>query len=1024
MRPVRLTMQAFGPYPEREVIDFRDAVKVGLFGVYGPTGSGKSTIFSAMTFALFGESAKTDQEASSLRSDHAEPGVNTEVEFVFDIGKQRYVVLRRPDQTRPKQRGSGETKNPHEAFLFEATDLALDDINDERRGKIIAEKKVRDVDAAISEILGYGSSQFRQIVLLPQGRFEMFLSAKTKERVEILRDLFDVSIYRSLAIKLKKDADVAERGVRTERELCARRLTADGFESTDALTVGISNAETRHVILMESEKTTRAALDTALTTVREGEKIEAQFKAAEDAQSTLAAFEGYKENIDTLAERVTRTERASSLLDIEANVAGTAAEVRDAEERHKQSQSIVVETEVKEKLASEILKREADRSGEIEALRQKIGEFERHQQTLEKAKDVSAAVEKAQLAESVAARNLSVIKKRLSTLQENEREKTNALKTARVTDRHRQELLTRLSILKSSLAIADTFERIEANITATRTEVLTLIAVHGESKRLADIARKRFEATEQSFVGAQALHLASKLQPGRPCSVCGSIEHPDPATGMIEHSTLDQVFREAKAAWQMADAEAREVEQKLIRAQSILQERQNQLSSLEHPDASTTVIRDKVEAEQNALDALGEKVNIVEAEAEIEQLKEKIDSFTKEYKTLHEILIELQQKVVTENVRLEEMLSVVPETLRNQDVLAADRKRATELLTTRRTAKENAEEKATAAREAVLVAHKDQQAADNTLSSSRERYGKALETFQSRLERVSLSVEDFNALKPFIATIDEDRATLNEYRRKLDNAKETAKRATEAIRKQVRPDLLGIKTKWREAEEKLTEATNQRSAAGHQLDRLTKLRDDLTETLRKLDEAEAVSGPLRNLALLVNGDNSQKLELETFAIGVMFDQVLEAANHRLGPMTANRYRLERDLEGSGRGRRGLGTQVFDIFTGKARPTTTLSGGETFIAALALALGLADIVESTSGKIRLDTIFIDEGFGSLDTENGSGTLDQVLQVLNSLVCQNRAVGLISHVPLVQEAIPNGFYVTKSLAGSSVKARGVV
>ncbi|NOX74420.1 MAG: hypothetical protein GXP03_12650 [Alphaproteobacteria bacterium] len=174
----------------------------------------------------------------------------------------------------------------------------------------------------------------------------------------------------------------------------------------------------------------------------------------------------------------------------------------------------------------------------------------------------------------------------------------------------------------------------------------------------------------------------------------------------------------------------------------------------------------------------------------------------------------------------------------------------------------------------------------------------------------------------------------------------------------------------------------------------------------------------------MNGDNTQKLDLETFAIGAMFDQVLDAANLRLGPMTANRYRLERDLEGGGRGRRGLGIQVFDIHTGKARPTTTLSGGETFIAALALALGLADAVESASGKIKLDTIFIDEGFGSLDTESGSGTLEQVLQALSSLVSQNRAVGLISHVPLVQEAIPNGFYVRKHLAGSTVETRGEV
>lgn len=317
MRPVRLTMQAFGPYPEREVIDFRDVVDAGLFGIYGQTGSGKSTIFSAMTFALFGEPAKTDQDAPSLRSDHADAGVHTEVEFVFDIGGRRYVVLRRPDQMRPKQRGGGETRSPHEAFLFDAAGLTLDDIKDGQRGKIVAERKVRDVDAAISETLGYGPEQFRQIVLLPQGRFETFLSAKTKERLEILRELFDVSLYRSLATKLNADAEAVERHVRHAREICVERLATEGFESTDALTTGIANAQAHHAELLESEKAARANFGAAQTVVREGEKIEAQFKVAETALETLTELEAGQGDMDALADRVARAERARSLLDAE-----------------------------------------------------------------------------------------------------------------------------------------------------------------------------------------------------------------------------------------------------------------------------------------------------------------------------------------------------------------------------------------------------------------------------------------------------------------------------------------------------------------------------------------------------------------------------------------------------------------------------------------------------------------------------------------------------------------------------------
>lgn len=1024
MRPIRLTMQAFGPYPEREVIDFRDAVEAGLFGIYGQTGAGKSTIFSAMTFALFGESAKTDQDAPSLRSDHADVGVPTEVEFVFDIGERRYVVLRRPDQVRPKQRGDGETRSSHEAFLFDATGLALDDIKEGQCGKIIAEKKVRDIDAAISEMLGYGPEQFRQIVLLPQGRFETFLSAKTKERLEILRDLFDVSLYRSLGARLKADAEAAERHAREEREVCVRRLAAEGFESTDALTAGIADAEARHVELLENEKAARAIFEAAQTALREGEQIEAQFKAAEDSQKSLAELQAGKRDMDALADRVARAERARFLLDAETYEAETAGEVGEAEGKLRQAQKVAEDAEKSEKSAVEALTKETERAGEIESLRRQVEELDRHEQTLEKAAGIREVVENAQAAEREASGNLADAQRRLTSLQSAQRQKSDALKASRQIEARRQDIVTRLATLKSVLGATENFEKAENDVLTTKTKVETLVSAHETARSRAQEARAKFEEAERSLSAAQALHLASKLEVGAPCPVCGATEHPAPATGAIEHAGRDQTFRDAKAGWEKADEGAREVREKLAAAQSVLQERQNRLASLDRPVGASTELKDKIQAEGLAFDGLGPATDIAEAEAESERLEQEINKLGTARDALRNALSNREKTTASEKARLEGMLTAVPESLRNQNALAAARESASQALTARHTAKANAEAAATAAREAALAAQKDQQAAENALSSCRERHRKAMETFRSRLVQAGLSDEEFRALKPAIATIDEDRATVEEYRRKLENANEAARRMAEAIREQVRPDLPGIEAKRRETEEELTAATDQRTGAGHRLGSLVKFRDELAGTLRKLDEAEAASGPLRSLAGLVNGDNPQKLDLETFAIGAMFDQVLETANLRFGPMTANRYQLERDLEGAGRGRRGLGIQVFDIYTGKARPTTTLSGGETFIAALALALGLADVVESASGKVRLDTIFIDEGFGSLDTENGSGTLDQVLQVLNSLVSQNRAVGLISHVPLVQEAIPNGFYVRKHLAGSRVEARGVV
>ena len=541
--------------------------------------------------------------------------------------------------------------------------------------------------------------------------------------------------------------------------------------------------------------------------------------------------------------------------------------------------------------------------------------------------------------------------------------------------------------------------------------------------RRADEARARTEEAERDLSAAQALHLASKLRAGSPCPVCGATEHPAPATGRIDNAGLDRAFRQARAGWQEADDASRVAAETLAGLKSTLAARQDVLAGLDRPEETSENLAKEIAAGRRALTDLGPEVDIEAAEAAIEGLDEELTRLECRRDELRDAVAECRQETAKVAARRDEMLSAVPEAMRDAEALAAARAAASRDLAGLQAARIAAENAARETRDASIGAEKDREAAAQLLSNWQERRRKAEEAFRARLFLAGLSEGEFRDLKPAIDTLDRDREAVDEYRRKLQNAEEAATEAAAAIEALVRPDLPLLDEKLREAGDSLTRATELRIATAGRVDHLTRLRDSLAETLRSLDRAEATSGPLRMLAALVNGNNPQKLDLKTFAIGAMFDRVLEAANLRLGPMIS-RYRLERDLEGGGRGRRGLGIQVFDMHTGKSRPTSTLSGGETFIAALALALGLADVVESASGKVRLDTIFIDEGFGSLDTENGSGTLDQVLHALNTLVSQNRAVGLVSHVPLVQEAIPNGFYVRKGLAGSSVEARGLL
>ncbi len=1024
MRPVRLTLQAFGPYPDRVVIDFRDAVEAGLFGIYGQTGSGKSTIFSAMTFALFGEAAKAEQDAPSLRSDHADPDKMTEAEFVFEIGERRYVVLRRPDQMRPKARGEGETRSAHEAYLFDATGMSLDDITDAARGKIVAEKKVRDVDAAVVELLGYGSEQFRQIVLLPQGRFEKFLSAKTKERLEILRELFDVSLYEKLMADLKSEADEAERQVREERALCIRQLAAEGFESTDALISGIEAATGKCAELRVIEETKKATAEVAEKALRQAEAIEEKFAAAEKMRERLRALEARKGDIEALAEQVRQAERARGLIDVEERVRDAEREVGEAETKREDADKAAEIAAKQAEKAAEALRREEDRADEVETLRRRSDELERYGRILEAAADSNQAVETALKEQRDADNAFQAAKAQLTELQERRISKNADLKVARETETKRAEIVGRRAELDKRHLAAKSYEGALQDVATAQAAVEEQLRKSEAASGRAKKARESFETAERNLAAAQALHLATRLEAGSPCPVCGATEHPAPATGEIGSAGLDNAFRESRDAWLAADREARQAGEALIGVQATLDERRKRLSTLEPPEARADVIAAQIGREDAALAALGPRVDILAAETGIEELALQIEELERKRDELRDFFDERRNKATEAKAARDGKLAEVPENLRDAPTLAATLKKVTGSLESLQAARAAVEKALNSAREMALGAVKDLEGADKALADCKTRHQKAAEVFRTRLAEAGLTAEAFQSLKPVIETLNEDRETVETYRREHKSASDAVTDATSAIEGMSRPDIEALRETHQTHAEALGRVTEERIAAQTRVDHLDRLRKGIEETLRKLDEAEAASGPLRGLAALVNGQNSQRLTLETFAIGAMFDQILEAANLRFGPMTNYQYSLEREMENGGRGKRGLGTQVFDAHTGKSRATSTLSGGETFIAALALALGLADVVEAASGKVRLDTIFIDEGFGSLDTENGSGTLDQVLQVLNSIVRQNRAVGLISHVPLVQEAIPNGFYVRKGMSGSSIEERGVV
>lgn len=1024
MRPVRLTLQAFGPFAATEIVDFRDAIEVGLFGIYGKTGAGKSSIFSGMTFALFGEPARPEQDPGSLRSDHANVEMLTEVEFVFDIGERRYVVRRRPEQSRPKQRGSGETRSPHEAWLFDATGLTLDEISGGNCGKIIAERKTGVVEAEIKNLLGYGVEQFRQIVLLPQGRFEAFLAANTKDRLAILRSLFDVSLYRRLTAKMKATAEDAEREVRTEREICNRLLSTEGFESAEALTAGIERAgETRNDAVNE-ESTASNALAQVRAVLEQARDVEKLFVAVETAHADVAVFAATAPEIEQLAHRVAALERARSLLDVESHVREAQAGLKEALTKHAQCEATVIDAKDRSRQATETLAVETALSGEIGQLHNELEALSRLRTILEKSALAEAEAQKSSLAfktqEAVVAKAERDLAKRAA-----ERDRlASELQVARANEEQRQVISRHVAQLTAACHAAIAYEKGMAGIDAAARQAVDAQTRHDEARDLLQTAQAALQAAEHQLAEAQALHLAQKLVDGAPCPVCGATHHPSPATGHVENSGLDAAFRHARQHYEHAQLAERDWDRKSTSAREILSERRSQWANVELPEQSSAEIGAQIETCKEAIKALGEGVDVANLDRQLQHLGQQLEAEQQALTLLHSAAQDAKTAMAVAQSRYIEMLADIPEDLRTLTALNASVALKQKALLARQTAIDKAKEQATAAREALIAAERDVQAATEAVTLQRRRLDKSQQTFAARLSAVQLTEEDFQALKPGIVDIQRDRDRVELHRQQWMAAQQAVANCQSKTLGLTRQDLAPLEEHCGIAAKEHEAAQERRLKAEAQWNQLCRLRQKIETTLERLERLEQSSGPLRRLAALFDGKNSQNLDLETFAIGAMFDQVLNAANLRLGPMTGHRYHLEREIELSGRGRRGLGIRVSDVYTGKSRPTSTLSGGESFIAALALALGLADVVESSSGKVQLDTIFIDEGFGSLDAESGTGTLDQVLDVLNTLVSNRRAVGLISHVREVQEAIPNGFYVDRGLSGSTIQTRNAL
>ncbi|MBD0863713.1 SMC family ATPase [Gordonia sp. zg691] len=993
MRLHRLRIRAFGPFADEITVDFDDLGGDGLFLLHGQTGAGKTTVLDAVAFALFGRVPGVRDTARRLHSDHAAPEDVPEVELEATVGSRRLRITRSPEHERPKKRGEGTRKVNAKATLV-WVDGSGPDLT-----------RIPEIGDAVVRLLGMSADQFFQVVLLPQGDFARFLRAHSDEREALLERLFDTERFGDLEEWLRDKARESATAL-TEHSAVLDRIAGQ------IVAVGGTAAPAEPDLDWAQERldSARAAADRALaertTAAAAVEQAQAAFgharrlaelrRRGRHATERLAGLAAGASEL-AAADRARRSAlRAAPIVPLADDHDRTALDVRRAAETAERARVEMVALEEGRSLCESATETELDsaldaamdrwseESGRWEPLAKRVA---RRPALVAEIEDLEAAIATAD-AQAAHTRNL------LDAAPARREEALAALREA-------EELRVQAPRLRGE---RDQLRRVLRAL-ADHAEVLEQLA--RAEKELLDARDKHTAAREHQLdvrerrLSGMAVELAGALVDGEPCVVCGSAEHPLPATGDPSDSGATVVSREVEEK-EAAAAEESASAIKAIAASAVaaLSERRSNLEAV-IGDADP----DTLEAEHVRVDA--QLAAAERAAARLTALQGAVEKIDAEINRLRAVLADSE---ATQSARRERRNSL----RQNLSALDADVEEATG---GRIGIAERRRELAELCRRARRLrdARGDADRARTRLTEVAQRLAAAC------AEAEFDSVSDVRAAFAPAQRIAEWESMLTEAANLRAASEETlADPDVRAALESPEVDLDRLAAEFGTARTHCDEAAAAHAVAEERRAGLERYVADFWVALDALAPLQARHAELQGLAELVSGrgQNSRRMSLRSYVLAARLDEVLVAASGRLREMSSGRYEFVHSDAVGVRGRRGgLGIEVRDEYTGALRATTTLSGGETFFASLALALGLADVVSAESGGRVLDTIFIDEGFGTLDPE----ALDLVMGVLDELRTGGRVVGVVSHVDELRARIPAQLHVLRGEHGSTVRVQ---
>ncbi|MDO4536531.1 MAG: SMC family ATPase [Coriobacteriales bacterium] len=953
MRPLELKLSAFGPYAGQETIDFSHFGDHGLYLIYGDTGSGKTMLFDAIAYALFGESSGS-RDVRTLRSDFADADKPTEVQLTFEHAGATYTVRRRPQQMLARRRGGGSDAS---SLVGNAPVAELS------CGDATLATNTRAVNEYLIDLLGLSYGQFRQVTMIAQGAFRDLLCTDPAEREVVLRKIFgteELDRFAAELTRMAKESYEALERARDDFEACIGRLDRGIVEVHDPI---------QRVLSKENPALASTDCIKAVENLIERQREEistAEITRDRAREATAEARERLHRAQEMVAALDATTKARSELTRATSHVSIFKKAFDEATARHAAEYGPLMERESALKAAlpryDELAQRKAaalEAQAKRDEFRAQREDFERRRGALE------TSVAHARVELSISQDVAGSLERAKAEQAESQRKATQAAEVA--------ERLTKLA--------------------GERNRLVTSAAQVEQDRAQAQADRSHADELFSLLVADDAAFVASQLVAGEPCPVCGSREHPHPAHP-ADLAPDRSSLTEARARQEASEARLRESEDAYLTLRAQVDEQARTCLAEAHELLGSAPAAGKHLAGAAAMAAASGDSLIPQAEQEAVAQIASLRQHLRDELVAHEAQTQALTEKLAELDALREKLEADEQELAQIRDGLADLVGAFELASTQAASAQARVDEISSSLE--FGSREDAQAAVDKLAKERITLEQELSLARAAHE------EAVTKLASAKSVLSERLARLKELGvEEGDDTPLTAK---------AKRDLMVAQSAEQSADKTVRKAELRVSRNEQTVREMREISDRLPQLTREAAASDRVSRIARGQATGTN-----RISFERYVLGFYFDQIVICANKRLSVMSAGHYQLVRNAEGESRGKGGLSLDVVDYATGKRRPVSSLSGGESFEASLALALGLSDYAQQRAGGMHLDTVFIDEGFGSLDPES----LELVMRVLSDLASGDCLVGIISHVEELEQRIDQRIEVSSSPQGSHVQ-----